>query len=79
MDNLQSELNKIRVSLLNPRTPPDRYQQLYAAQQALSWVASEGRMMSPYDAIIGGKVWAPIKSTPANSEDCSGSLRQALS
>ena len=56
MSAIQRELDRIAVELR--RAPsPERYGQLYAAQQALAWVQAQDVIMPPYDAIMGGKVW----------------------
>ena len=62
------ELDKIAVELRNP-VPDDRWTQLYAAQQALSWVVGTGA--PAYGTIMNGKVQPLVRDIPADSEDCS--------
>lgn len=69
---MQIEYELERVSAeLRRSTSPDRYVQLYAAQQALSWAKSPEGFMSPYDAIMGGKVQPLMSDTLEGSTDCS--------
>ena len=57
MDRIQQELEKITTALREPHS--SEYDQLYAAQQALSWAIEPGGFKSPYNMITG---------TPADSE-----------
>ena len=59
---IERELHRIAVELRQP-WPNDRYVQLYAAQQALSWATFPRGFMAPYDAITGGKVLPLIADT----------------
>ena len=77
-ETIQSELDRIAVELRNPVTD-SRYATLYAAQQALAWVASPDESMSPYETIMNGKVQPLIPDTQEGSEDCSAALRHSLS
>lgn len=61
MSFIERELEKITQALREPRSA-DHYDQLYAAQQALSWALEPEGFKRPYDMITG---------TPADSEDCS--------
>jgi hypothetical protein len=70
MTNIEHELARIAVELRRA-TSPEIYAQLYAAQQALSWATFPEGFMSPYGAILGGKVVPLTHRTPADSEDCS--------
>jgi len=74
-DEIDSELGRIAVGLRQP-CPPDRYTQLYAAQQALSWAQFPEGFMSPFDAIVNGKVQPLIPDTQEGSTDCSAGCRQ---
>ena len=79
-ETIQHELDRIAVDLRNPiPVPDDRYTNLYAAQQALAWALSPDGAMSPYEAIMNGKVQPLIKDTREGSEDCSVALRRSQS
>ena len=54
-ETIERELDRIAVELRKP-IPDDRYTQLYAAQQALAWAKFPEGAMSPYDAVMNGKV-----------------------
>ena len=75
-ETLERELDRIAVELRNP-IPDDRYTQLYAAQQALAWAKFPEGSMSPYEAIMNGKVQPLIHDTHEGSEDCSAALRHS--
>ena len=62
---IERELDEIAQALREPRFA-DQYDRLYAAQQALSWAIEPDGFKRPYDMITG---------TPADSADCSASLR----
>lgn len=64
MNFIQRELDRIAVALHEPRSA-EQYNQLYAAQQALSWALEPGGYKAPYDTVTG---------TPADSADCSADL-----
>lgn len=53
---MQQESDKIRAALLNPATTKPQYDQLYAAQQALSWASDPRMARSPFDTILLGPV-----------------------
>jgi hypothetical protein len=55
------ELSRITVSLGRLKESDTKYQQLYAAQQALSWAIEPNGFKSPYDLIMG---------TPEGAKDC---------
>jgi len=59
MSFIRRELDRISTALAE-RGSSD-YEQLYAAQQALSWALEPTGYKSPYDA---------IKGTPGDSADC---------
>jgi hypothetical protein len=59
MSFIQRELNRISAALLDPLSA--NYDQLYAAQQALSWALEPNGFKSPYDT---------IKGTPEGVGDC---------
>ena len=58
---IERELERISAALREPRFA-DQYDQLYAAQQALSWALEPGGFKRPYDMVTG---------TQADSADCS--------
>ena len=60
-DCVQRELDRIAVALRGAPSP-ERYGQLYAAQQALSWVLEPAYLAAPFDMITG---------TPGVTIDCS--------
>ena len=62
MSFVQRELDRIHTALHDPQND-NRYAELYAAQQALSWALEPEGNKRPYDMITG---------TPADSADCSG-------
>ena len=66
---VQSELERIQRPLRAPLSD-DRYCQLYAAQQALSWVQKPWGFATPYDVIMGGKVQPLIPDIQEGSTDC---------
>lgn len=49
---IERELKQIAQELQEPRSA-DEYDQLYAAQQALSWVLEPNGFKRPYDMIMG--------------------------
>lgn len=55
------ELGKISEALSSPHLPPEKYCQLYAAQQALIW-AFGGCAAAPFEVIMGGRV-QPLMGT----------------
>lgn len=65
------ELCRVSTKLRQSYDRPEQYMCLYAVQQALSWAENPELFMPPCEAIMGGKVWAPIPDTPEGSEDCS--------
>ena len=69
MGFVQRELEHIERDLREPQSS-ERYCQLYAAQQALSWVLEPSGFASPYETIISDRV-RPLRDTPASLEDCS--------
>ena len=52
MSFIQREIDRLAKAIL---APPDeeRRKELYAAQQALSWVLEPGGIMAPHEMIIG--------------------------
>ena len=75
---IDRELDRIAVELRKP-IPDDRYTQLYAVQQALAWAQSPDGAMSPYEAVINGKVQPLISDTQEGSEDYSAAPRHFVS
>lgn len=69
MSFVQRELDKIAGALREPHLA-DKYEQLYAAQQALSWALNPSGFRAPYDEIMG------ILAAP---EDCPASIHPRLS
>jgi hypothetical protein len=67
MSFVQRELDRIQSALTNN---PERYAELYAAQQALAWAQEPDGFASPTKMIMG---------IPANSEDCPASSNPAQS
>lgn len=61
-----SERERILTALLDPTTPPDQYCQLYAAQQAISWIINPRFAAAPFDVIMNGKVQALTADIQAN-------------
>jgi len=61
MGFIERELERIREALRQADQATDRYRQLYAAQQALSWALEPIGFRAPYDAIV---------DTPADAGDC---------
>ena len=55
------ELRRISADLRRFNEADEKYQRLYAAQQALSWALEPNGFKSPYDLIMG---------TPEGSKDC---------
>ena len=66
MQTIDQELVRLSAAM-NDAPSPDRYAQLYAAQQALSWAKFPEGFMSPFDTIMNGKVMPPIPDTPTDS------------
>jgi hypothetical protein len=55
---VERELARIGAALQRPQ-PPERYVELYAAQQALSWALDPENFATPLDTIRQGRVVAP--------------------
>ena len=51
MGFMNRELNRIALALREPQ-PPQRYAELYAAQQALSWALEPDGFRSPYSFLM---------------------------
>jgi hypothetical protein len=69
------ELSRISVSLGRLKESDAKYQELYAAQQALSWAIEPNGFKSPYDLIMGtqeGSKDCPATHYPAPSSDICG-------
>ncbi len=64
MGFVERELERIEVALREPRSA-EEWNQLYAAQQALSWALEPIGFKAPYDTIMG---------TQEGSEDCPSPL-----
>jgi hypothetical protein len=52
------ELDRLATALLEPQ-PPNRYAELYAAQQALSWTLDPEHFASPLVTIQEGRIQPP--------------------
>ena len=61
MLSAQFELSRIQ-SILTADRAPDRYNELYAAQQALVWILDPATFKAPSDMLVIG--------TQGDSEDC---------
>jgi hypothetical protein len=68
MNSVLTELHRIRVAMLDPHHP--RYQELWAAQQALAGVSDPESFAPPFNALTGSE---------AEPRDCSAQPRQQLS
>jgi hypothetical protein len=69
---LEQEADRLRAALL--ATPlGGHFDRLYAAQQALAWVADPNFYKAPFDMIQG------TIGSPEGSEDCPSLLRPAQS
>lgn len=55
---IHRELDRINNVILGPISP-DRYRELYVAQQALSWALDPSGYAAPYDVIQQGRVQPP--------------------
>ena len=77
-ETIECELDRIAVELRKTAST-ERYTQLYAAQQALAWAKSPEGAMSPYEAVINGKVQPLISDTQEGSEDYSAAPRHFVS
>jgi hypothetical protein len=73
MGFIERERARIEVALREPQTP-ERYCQLYAAQQALAWATEPTGYASPYDTIQRGRV-LPLRDILEGSEDCLAEAR----
>ena len=65
---ITEERDRIHVALLSDNITTSQREQLYAAQQALSWVDDPEMARSPFDAVMLGPVTTigPSWDTPAN-------------
>lgn len=66
MERIASELARIGELLNGGRLTVQQYQQLYAAQQGIAWVANADLAKSPVDTIMENLIQAPITDTPAS-------------
>lgn len=66
---IEAELTRISVAL-QEKERPECYRELYAAQQALSWVLNTEVARSPFNTIMG---------IPADLVNCQENLRQPQS
>ena len=51
MTFVQRELHRLRIALLDHNHP--KYQEIWAAQQALAWALDPSEFAPPFDAIMG--------------------------
>lgn len=69
---IQEELNKIENSLVNGVLTREQYLELYAVQQALTWVLNSELAAAPYNVVMDGKIQpliqdlVPTEDTLAN-------------
>lgn len=66
MSFIKREIERIAIELRKGQETPN-YEELYAAQQALSWALDPAGSKSPYNMLM---------DIPAGSEDCSVCLRR---
>lgn len=71
---IAQEIELIQVALRG-NCAEERYNQYYAAQQALQWALDSAGFMSPYLAIANGKVF-DARGTREGLEGCSVPHRQ---
>ncbi len=69
MDFIERELERISAAL-REQTTAEKYDRLYAAQQALSWALEPSGFMAPFKSIT---------DTEEGSEGCLSELRPASS
>lgn len=62
-DLVQRELDRIGAALTQS-DPVPRYDELYAAQQALKWTLDPDTYKAPFDLL------APVSDTPEGSKGC---------
>ena len=62
-DEIRKELEKTKNSLVNPSLTREQYLELYAVQQALTWVLDSELAAAPYGAVMSGKV-QPLTDLP---------------
>jgi len=60
-EDIRDQINLLHLALGIHRDDTSKYEQLYAAQQALSWVQDKSLALSPYSMIMG---------IPSKPEDC---------
>src|SRR5438067_1800556 len=68
MSLIQEELDRVTRALHEPQEP-NRYGQLYAAQQALAWVVDPDTYAAPGATILDGLVQPPT-CTPEGQVGC---------
>ena len=56
-NKVRAELASISCALHSKAISPDRYRQLYAMQQALTWVTNPNVAMPPYKTVMTGKIF----------------------
>lgn len=77
MRYIRNELDRIQQAMQLPQLP-DRYCQLYAAQQALCWALEPDAFRAPCQTILEDRV-QPLTDTPEGSEDCLAGPRRSPS
>jgi hypothetical protein len=65
-EQVREELARLRAALLDPSISPDRYQQCYAAQQALAWAIESSITLSPCKAIAEGRIGRGPNAPPGS-------------
>jgi hypothetical protein len=63
---MNAELKQISHELHSKAISSNRYCQLYAMQQALTWVVNPNIAMSPYKTVMTGKIIPLTAGIPAN-------------
>lgn len=63
--DIQSELTKTRDLLNDPTLPDKQYCELYAVQQALSWVQNPNLAAAPVGVVMNGMVQPLVKEPSA--------------
>ena len=53
---VKKEIEKISSSLIDLSTTQEQYLELYAVQQALTWVLDSELAAAPYGVVMSGKV-----------------------
>jgi len=68
MGFIQRELDRLAIEMKAP-VNSEKFGQLYAAQQALSWALEPSNLAAPCEVIRSGRA-SRISGTPEGSEGC---------